>query len=48
MGHCQNILDEIKNAALKPIANNSKRRKGNKSKQTNQKYWWNEAFETAV
>ena len=46
--HCQNILDEIKNAALKAIANNSKRRNKNKPKRTNQEYWWNEACEAAV
>ena len=33
--HCQNILDEIKNAALKTIANNSKRRnKTNRNEQS--------------
>ena len=31
--HCQNVLDEIKNAALKAMPNNSKRRKINKSRQ---------------
>ncbi|GFO12289.1 hypothetical protein PoB_003879400 [Plakobranchus ocellatus] len=50
--HCENVLREIKTAALEAIPHNQHQRKNKKNNikypQTTNKYWWDETCQNAV
>ncbi|GFO35834.1 RNA-directed DNA polymerase from mobile element jockey [Plakobranchus ocellatus] len=50
--HCENVLREIKSAALEAIPHNQHQRRNKKNNikysQTTNKYWWDETCQTAV